>query len=84
MLLKLIKKLVKVAATIIGAYLAFNTFILAKIGMSRIARQMRLTYPDRKLPDNVWEMITDIDTAVLEEADDEWEAWKQYVSGNNN
>lgn len=76
---KLIKKLFKVVGIIVGAYLAFNTFCLAKIGASRVLRQMRLQHDD--LVDSgcsLGEYIYAVDSAALEEEADEWAAWNDW------
>ena len=77
-MMKIVKKLFKIVAAIIGAYLAFNTFLLAKMGASRIVRQIRLQHED--LSDmSIGEAICAVDIAALEEEEREWEAWKEFT-----
>mgnify|MGYP003317087596 CR=1 FL=1 len=82
-MMKFFKKLIKLVAIIVGAYAAFNTFFLAKMGASRIKRQIRLQYPDRKIDDDFWTFALNVDSAAIDEMEEEDEAWKEYRKGFN-
>lgn len=75
--MKIIKTFMKLIGVIVGGYAIINTLVLARMGASRILRQIRIQYPDGP-NDGVVDFIRNVDFAAIEEMDEEFEEWKEY------